>query len=207
MLFYSEEEGVTLIDSCKMEHSIILEEALHKLGKSPSDVRLVLATHGHEDHIQGSTIFKNAKKFIHPNEENSMEIADPTHFKYQLSDHEIRKDFECILVGYHTPGSVAFYHRSSKVLFTGDFLCFFCDPLSKDGLESEGNELRSEWIEYLRNGGVKKENLNVFLSGLNGFNSIDPSAMCTGHGGVLVGNIKDFVTDLIEVGNNYKQNI
>uniref|UniRef100_UPI00406CBCCA MBL fold metallo-hydrolase n=1 Tax=Paenisporosarcina sp. FSL H8-0542 TaxID=2921401 RepID=UPI00406CBCCA len=49
-----------MIDLGKKEHSIYLEQALNRIGKSPEDVTLILATHGHKDHVQEATIFKNA---------------------------------------------------------------------------------------------------------------------------------------------------
>lgn len=203
--FILQDEGITLIDSSKEEHSLYLLEGLKQLGKSPEDVKLVLATHGHEDHVQGAAIFKNAKKYIHHQERSLIEYAEPDEFDYDLLDQGAIQDFEYFWVGHHTPGSIAFYHLPSKVLFTGDFLCFFGDPLSKDGLVSVGNDLRHEWLEFLRNGGVAKDELNGFLKGLHAMNVFDIDVLCTGHGGVLVGDIKSFVSELLNVGNKLQE--
>jgi glyoxylase-like metal-dependent hydrolase (beta-lactamase superfamily II) len=199
--FIVEEKGITLIDSSKEVHAAYLLAALKQLGKSPKDVKLVLATHGHEDHVQGTAIFKNAKKYIHHKEYSFIEYPEPDEFNYDLLDQGVIQNFEYFWVGHHTPGSLAFYHQPSKVLFTGDFLCFFGDPLSKDGLVSVGNDLRHEWLEFLRNGGVSKVELHGFLNGLKAMNVFDVEVMCTGHGGVLVGDIRSFITDLLSVGN------
>ena len=198
--FIVQEDGITLIDSSKEAHSAYLVHALKQLGKSPEDVKLVLATHGHEDHVQGTAIFKNAKKYIHHQERSLIEYPEPEHFHFDLSDRGVIQNVEYFWVGHHTPGSLAFYHQPSKVLFTGDFLCFFGDPLSKDGLVSAGNDLRHEWLEFLRNGGVAKDDLNEFLKGLKAINDFDVDVMCTGHGGVLVGEIDSFVSELLNVG-------
>jgi len=195
-----QEDGVILIDSGKMEHATYLEQALKSIGKSTDDVSLFLATHGHEDHVQSSAIFTNAKKHVHPNDRNLIESSDAELFDYELPDHGVIHDFDCLLVGLHTPGSVALYHRPTKVLFVGDFLCFFGDPLSIDGLVSEGKELRTAWLEFLQNGGVAKDELNPFLNGLHSLNEFDAEVMCTGHGGVLVGDIDNFVNDLWQAG-------
>jgi glyoxylase-like metal-dependent hydrolase (beta-lactamase superfamily II) len=203
--FIVQEDGITLIDSSKEVHSAFLVQALQQLGKSPEDVKLVLATHGHEDHVQGATIFKNAKKFIHHQEHSLIEYPDPDEFNFDLLDRGVIQQFEYLWVGHHTPGSLAFYHQPSKVLFTGDFLCFFGDPLSKDGLVSFGNDLRHEWLEFLRNGGVAREQLNDFLKGLHSINVFDADVMCTGHGGVLVGDIKSFVSELLNVGTKLQE--
>jgi glyoxylase-like metal-dependent hydrolase (beta-lactamase superfamily II) len=198
--FIVQEDGVTLIDSSKEAHSAYLVQALKQLGKSPEDVKLVLATHGHEDHVQGAAIFKNAKKYIHHQERSLIEYPEPDQFHFDLSDRGVIQNFEYFWVGHHTPGSLAIYHQPSKVLFTGDFLCFFSDPLSKDGLVSVGNDLRHEWLEFLQNGGVSKDELNGFLNGLMAINNFDVEVMCTGHGGVLVGDIESFVSELLNVG-------
>lgn len=195
------DEGVILIDTGKTEHSDYLKQSLHNLGKTLEDVTIILATHGHEDHIQGATIFKNARKYIHTNDFALVEGLD---FNDLLSDPKVKQDFDFTLVGYHTQGSVVFYHRPSKVLFTGDFLCFFGDPLSKDGLVSEGQDLRNEWIEYLRNGGVPQESLDSFLEGLMAINQFEPVVLCTGHGGVLVGDVNQFLSKLLKIGEQNK---
>jgi glyoxylase-like metal-dependent hydrolase (beta-lactamase superfamily II) len=204
--FIVQEDGITLIDSSKEAHAAYLVQALKHLGKSPEDVKLVLATHGHEDHVQGAAIFKNAKKYIHHQERSLIEYPEPDEFYYELSDQGVIQEFEYLWVGYHTPGSLAFYHKPSKFLFTGDFLCFFGDPLSTGGLVSVGNDLRHEWLEFLRNGGVAKDDLKVFLKGLQAMNVFEVDVVCTGHGGVLVGDIESFVSELLHVGKKFQEN-
>ncbi|MEH7437721.1 MBL fold metallo-hydrolase [Neobacillus drentensis] len=198
--FIVEEQSVTLIDSGKQQHAVFIEQALHSIGKSVDDVILCLATHGHEDHVQAASIFKHAKKVIHPNERDMIESPEPEQFLYELPSDGHFGEFDCQLVGYHTPGSVIFYHKPSKILFTGDFLCFFGDPLSPDGLVSVGPELREEWLKYLRNGGVTDKHLPPFLSGLEILSRFNPEAMCSGHGGVLTGEIKEFILALLKTG-------
>lgn len=205
--FIIQDKGVTLIDSGKKNHSKYLRKALTELGKTTEDVHLFLATHGHKDHIEGSRIFKNAKKFIHSNDNDLIDSLELTQFSNDLGDFEVIKEFGYDLVGYHTPGSVVFYHRPSKTVFTGDFICFFGDPLSKDGLVSKGDDLRNEWVKYLRDGGISTEHLDHFLGGLKKINQFDSSVMCTGHGGVLVGNIKEFISELIDVGVQYSKRV
>jgi glyoxylase-like metal-dependent hydrolase (beta-lactamase superfamily II) len=203
--FIVQEDGITLIDSSKEEHSSYLVQALRQIGKTPEDVTLLLATHGHEDHVQGAAIFPNAKKYIHHQERSLIEYPEPDEFDFTLLNRGVIQNFEYFWVGHHTPGSLAFYHHPSKVLFTGDFLCFFGDPLSKDGLVSVGNDLRHEWLEFLRNGGVEKDKLNGFLNGLRAMNAFDVEVMCTGHGGVLVGDIKSFISELLTIGNKLQE--
>jgi glyoxylase-like metal-dependent hydrolase (beta-lactamase superfamily II) len=190
-----EEDGVTVIDSCKKEHTDCLRHALSTIGKTPEDVKLVLATHGHEDHVEGTTIFTQAQKAIHPREQS----AESASFDIELADSGTIHDFVYTLVGHHTPGSVVFYHNPSNTIFTGDFLCFFGDPLSKDGLVSKGDDLRIAWIDFLAGGGIPNEQLPVFLKGLKAIKGFDSEFMCTGHGGVLAGDINSFIDDLLKL--------
>ncbi|WP_419954450.1 MBL fold metallo-hydrolase [Neobacillus niacini] len=203
--FIVQEDGITLIDSCKEEHSSYLVQALKLLGKTPEDVTLVLATHGHEDHVQGTVLFKNAKKYIHQQERSLIVYPEPDEFHFELTDRGLIQEFDYFWVGHHTPGSLAFYHKPSRVLFTGDFLCFFGDPLSKDGLVSVGNDLRHEWLEFLRKGGVAKVQLNDFLQGLKAMNTFKVDVMCSGHGGVLVGEIESFISELLHAGKQLQE--
>jgi glyoxylase-like metal-dependent hydrolase (beta-lactamase superfamily II) len=192
------EDGVIMIDSCKAGHTKYLLQALNQLGKTADDVRLVLATHGHEDHVEGAEMFTKAKKVIHPKEGGE---GIPG-FDRELADRGVIGEFDYILAGYHSPGSVIYYHRPSGTLFTGDLLCFFGDPLSEEGLVSEGKELRQAWIDYLKGGGVSLSDLPGFLEALKIPLHFQSGIMCSGHGGVLVGEVNDFIEELVNEAKN-----
>ncbi|MGF3104411.1 MBL fold metallo-hydrolase [Rossellomorea sp. DUT-2] len=195
-----EEAGMTVVDSCKEKHVVFLQHALNKIGKTSDDVKLMLVTHGHEDHVGGAPLFTKARKVIHADE--TLPVASSISGK--LLDRGTIGDYEYTRVGYHSPGSVIFFHRPTRTLFTGDFLCFFGDPLSDGGLVSKGDDLRQAWIEYLQGGGVAKLDLPVFLNGLRIMQEYDPDVMCTGHGGVLVGDLDVFLEELITIGDKDK---
>jgi glyoxylase-like metal-dependent hydrolase (beta-lactamase superfamily II) len=195
---FLEKEGVVFIDSCKKEHISFLQKALDELGKSPEDVKLVLATHGHKDHVEGASIFTNAKKVIHPKER----LDESLGFAPVLSGQGSIEGFDYELVSHHSPGSVIFFHQESKSIFTGDFLCFFGDPLSKEGIVSGGEDLRQAWKDYLKGGGVPAKELPVFLDGLRSIHRLDADVMCTGHGGVLVDEIKGFIKEMLQLGES-----
>ncbi|NQD65803.1 hypothetical protein HP456_07695 [Bacillus haikouensis] len=140
-------------------------------------------------------MFRKAKKVIHPEEDcKGLNQFDP-----ELADLGTIKDLTIARVGYHSPGSVIFYYRQSNVIFTGDFLCFFGDPLSKEALVSKGDELRQAWVEYLQGGGVADSELPDFLDGLKIIHGFDAGVRCTGHGGVLNGAINEFIEVLLNV--------
>ncbi|AYC28489.1 MBL fold metallo-hydrolase [Paenisporosarcina cavernae] len=194
------EKELVVIDSCKNIHLHEFEGAINTLRKEASNVTYFLATHGHEDHVQGSILFPNAKKLIHPEEIESMEYDSPSSFTPGFDDAFIQETVDVIHVETHTKGSVAFYHSAEKALFTGDFLCFFGDPLSQDGFIGEGQDLRIAWLDYMRSGSVKGDYLQNLLNGLRQLVTYDVHYLCTGHGCVLVGNISLFLQELLDVG-------
>ncbi|MDT9025846.1 MBL fold metallo-hydrolase [Rossellomorea yichunensis] len=193
--FIQEDTGLTVVDSCKEGHSVFLQHALNKIGNTANDVKLMLVTHGHEDHVGGVSLFTEAKKVIHADET----FTAASSISSELLDRGTIGNYEYTRVGYHSPGSVIFFHRPTRTLFTGDFLCFFGDPLSDGGLVSKGDDLRQAWIEFLQGGGVSKGDLPQFLTGLRIMKEYDPCVMCTGHGGVLVGDLDVFLDELIAI--------
>lgn len=199
-----EEDGVTLIDCGKRAHASLLVDALLTLGKIPDDVTVIIATHGHEDHVQGIDLFEKAIKYIHVREEGAIEVPHPDRFTRLTDESGIIGDFTYALVGTHSPGSIVVYDRPSKILFSGDFLCYFGDPLSEEGLVSKGMDLRQAWLDYMNEGGVASKELQPFLSGLRIMKEFDADALCTGHGGILIGEIRDFIDDLLAIGEAVK---
>lgn len=161
-----EENGVTLVDSGKAVHSDLLLDALRSLGKTADDVKLFIATHGHEDHIQGAAHFPHAQKYIHIHEADSINETDSPQFTMISGDNGMIGSFRYDLVGHHSPGSILLFHESSNVLFSGDFLCYFGDPLSSEGFVSGGTDLRKAWTDFLSDGGIPADELPLFLNGL-----------------------------------------
>ncbi|MFC4408881.1 MBL fold metallo-hydrolase [Chungangia koreensis] len=195
-----EEDGVTLIDCGKKEHAQLLVDALQSLSKTPDDVTVIIATHGHEDHVQGIDLFAKAVKYIHIREEGAIEVSNSDRFTTVKDDSGIIGDFTYALVGTHSPGSMVVYHRPTKILFSGDFLCYFGDPLSNEGFISNGMDLRQAWLDFMKEGGVASKELSHFLSGLRIMKGFDADALCTGHGGILTGEIGQFFGDLLACG-------
>ncbi|WRP07199.1 MBL fold metallo-hydrolase [Rossellomorea aquimaris] len=198
--FIQEDAGLTVVDSCKEGHLVFLQHALNNIGKTADDVKLMLVTHGHEDHVGGAPLFTRSRKVIHADET----LPVTSSISGKLIDRGTIGDYEYTRVGYHSPGSVIFFHRPTRTLFTGDFLCFFGDPLSDGGLVSKGDDLRQAWIEFLQGGGVARVDLPVFLNGLRMMQEYGPDVMCTGHGGVLVGDLDVFLDELIAIGDKGK---
>lgn len=107
-----DDDGLTLVDSGKTEHAELLAAALKEIGHSPDDVRRVLATHGHQDHVGGSWLFRGATKRIHPEDSELIPSDQRAQFLPDLPSQGSVGNFECVLLGQHTSGSVALFPPS-----------------------------------------------------------------------------------------------
>ncbi|WP_419392756.1 MBL fold metallo-hydrolase [Cytobacillus praedii] len=198
-----EHNNITLIDSGKEEHSHFLFSALKKKGISKSDITHFIATHGHKDHIGAIQYLSDIEGYIHNQDLELIPENSRNKLKRKLPDNgPTGNDLECVLLGHHTKGSVLLYHRGSKVLFCGDHICFFGEQLSGDvvdtGVEERGKYKRfvSEWS---RNEEMREQhNFNLFIVGLKKIANYDVEYLCTGHGVVLKGKVKEFISDLLE---------
>lgn len=195
-----------MIDAGKPEHIGMLMEALATLGLNPDDVGVLIATHGHRDHVGGSLAFRTATKLIHPADWGLLSPELQAAFSAKLPEAATHHGLDCVLLGHHTKGSVALFDRSSHVLFTGDHLAFFGDPLPREGLVSEAPELRElayNFVAALAQNPAERERYRFepferFVEGLvslRGFANV--SAWCTGHGAILQGDISGFIDNLL----------
>jgi hypothetical protein len=215
---------VTLIDSGKADHSDVLIAALARLQKAPQDVTELFATHGHRDHVGGSFVLDRARKAIHPHD--SPLLADPVRSSFTLSlpSGGALGDLDCVLLGQHTTGSVALFHRPSRVLFCGDHICFFGRPFSDEGFVSRAQDTRDRFTGFVADLAQhwppteedrkwitddlasrspqdhERHNFDLFVAGLRTLQQFDAIALCTGHGTVLRGEIAAFLHGLIAAG-------
>jgi len=102
---------------------------LASLNISPDMIDIVVATHGHPDHLEAVDAFTSPTKFtMHLLEYEYLlklegiyyQIPEPDFFLKQ-GDLTIGTElFEVIETPGHTPGSICLYWKANKVLFTGD---------------------------------------------------------------------------------------
>lgn len=218
------DSGVTLIDSGKADHSTFLIAALARLQRVPEDVTELLATHGHRDHVGGSIVLNRARKAIHPHDLSL--LADPVRsgFTLSLPSGGALGEFDCVLLGQHTTGSVALFHHPSRVLFCGDHICFFGRPFSDEGFVSRASDARERFTHFVADWSQhwppteadqrwiaddlaarprqdqERHNFDLFLKGVRTLQQFDALALCTGHGSVLFGDIATFLNGLIVAG-------
>lgn len=135
------DELVALVDAGTGQHQREVESNMRKLGVGARDVNLILNTHCHYDHIGGDHAFVRAAGCgvaIHELDAPPLREGDaittcavvfgvelePLELARLLSDGDEINLGELTLEVLHTPGhtrgSVCFYGREQRVLFSGD---------------------------------------------------------------------------------------
>ena len=200
-----EENDVIIVDSGKDTHFKYLEKALKSINVKKEDITKFIATHGHKDHIGGVEFLQNAERFIHQKDVVLLPASLNDFTAFSPSSGKVN-GFEYILLGHHTPGSIALYHERSKMLFCGDHLCFFGDPLPTKKIIAEGevikDKVRQFVVEWAGNQEMRKEhNFDLFIEGLKALQKFDAEYLCTGHGVVIKDNIDKFISDILKAVN------
>jgi glyoxylase-like metal-dependent hydrolase (beta-lactamase superfamily II) len=166
---------VVLIDTSLKASSADLKEALASLKLKPSDVELILHTHGHADHFGCDFMFKNAEKRMHESDAKYVELSDARYTcsnllgqdEYPSIDSVLHNDevidikpfsLRVIHTPGHTAGSVCFYDEGQKLLFSGDTL--FKDACGRTDLQGGSEE---QLIESLLN--IKFLDFEILLPG------------------------------------------
>jgi len=117
------------------------EKILEEIAKHDLEVKYIVNTHGHMDHISGNGMLKQATGaaiLIHENDasmltdpwKNLSEIFEPTAVSppadYFLHDGDIIKvrllELKVIHTPGHSSGSISLYCESENIVFTGDTL-------------------------------------------------------------------------------------
>ena len=131
-----ENNDCVVIDPSKQYGGIV-----NYIRKNNLNLKGVLLTHGHYDHIRGVDLLVNEFKVSvyigfdevdlikDPYKNCSFMLGNSYSFEKELtpvSDKEILKllkeDIVCIATPFHTAGSICYYLPNSQILFSGDFL-------------------------------------------------------------------------------------
>lgn len=140
------EDEMTLIDAGLPGSGVLLRWYLERIGRSPRDVRSVVCTHAHPDHIGGVreiAALTHAKVLMHPADVERLRIGvreglfslRPSAFVALVTtgpeDAKPIEDgtrlpglggLEVVHTPGHTPGSVCLYAPSHRLLIVGDVL-------------------------------------------------------------------------------------
>jgi hydroxyacylglutathione hydrolase len=120
-----------LIDPGHQRHIDHVRRGLMKQGASLEHLDVVIATHGHPDHVEAIRIFKKPTiitmseieyRFNEERYGNYLQIPS-VDFLLQEGDLNIGDlRFQILLTPGHSPGSISVYWPEYKVLFTGDVI-------------------------------------------------------------------------------------
>jgi hydroxyacylglutathione hydrolase len=104
-----------------------VETQMANLNMTLSDIDIVIATHGHPDHIDAMGLFHKPTLFAMNEEE--YEFIDGGHYMNKpdifLSDGELTigdQTFQVIITPGHSPASICLYWPACKALFSGDLV-------------------------------------------------------------------------------------
>lgn len=133
----SKESSEKLIIDPGMGNELKLIHSLKALSIKPDEITHVFLTHGHADHFSNAVLFPKARIYMHPydalrvnarNEDftcskyfekiNFPKITDNFQDKEKFNLNDL--SLEVIYSPGHTKGSVCFYCKKHKVLFSGD---------------------------------------------------------------------------------------
>ena len=122
-------ENEALIIDPGDEYEKILE------GLNNLELKAILITHRHFDHIGALNEFKNIPIYEYKNLEEK---------EYKIGKFK----FEVIYTKGHTSDSVTYYFKETKDMFTGDFL--FKESIGRTDLETGNNEEMKKSIEKIK---------------------------------------------------------
>jgi glyoxylase-like metal-dependent hydrolase (beta-lactamase superfamily II) len=139
------EETLTLIDAGLRGSSTAIDRAIAAIGRSPSELRRVICTHGHFDHAGGAAEIAardGVEVLIHgddlanlpttlanvvrqPSRRLFVALTPPVPQAKELRDGDVLPvlgGLRVVHVPGHTPGSICLYAPGPRLLFVGDAL-------------------------------------------------------------------------------------
>jgi len=151
-----------------------IQKGLSSLHMSLDMVDLILATHGHPDHLEAVSFFKRPTKFtINLREYEYILKLAGSHYAIPEPDFYLKQgdlnigneNFEVIETPGHTPGSICLYWKDNKVLFSGDVV--FQEGIGRTDLPGGDSKQLKDSIEKIM--------------------TLDVEYLLTGHGGIVSG--------------------
>lgn len=154
----------TLIDCGSSEGYPALKRGLQEFGYQPKDIKTVIATHGHWDHLSGMALLReesDAKLYMHDADKQQVETGDseltsaflygkpflPVKVDGCLHDGDVLPingvEFRVHHTPGHTPGSICLWARIDNVrlLIAGDTIWGAGHPRIRSDFEAWANSL------------------------------------------------------------------
>lgn len=166
-----------LIDPGHLHLFSPIERELKKLKITPDQIDVVIATHGHPDHLEAAGKFKKPTLFAMNQEEHALisELA-AAYFKVPAADFFLTEgdltigklNFQVFVTPGHSPGSICLYWPDRKVLFAGDVV--FNQSIGRTDLPGGSS------------GDLKKSIIRL--------SKLDVEYLLTGHGDIVTGREK-----------------
>ncbi|RME54531.1 MBL fold metallo-hydrolase [Candidatus Woesearchaeota archaeon] len=123
---YFLENSMTLIDLGSYKNSKLLVKRLNSLGHKPEDIKRVIFTHLHYDHVGNPLLFKNAKFYANTSKPEFGSILKFRSYlllkKIKFSPLEEIDDLEIIKTPGHTKTAICVWHKNHGIMFSGDTL-------------------------------------------------------------------------------------
>lgn len=143
--------GDTIIDSGTGSNFVRLYEIFKKMKLDFDNIKDIVNTHMHWDHIGGNGFFKNAKVHIHEKDSDVLEKGNgemsnamyfngnmrPMKVERKLKEGDEAFGFKVLHTPGHTPGSICLFDPKDKILISGDTI--FADGVGRTDLPG-GNE-------------------------------------------------------------------
>ena len=156
-------DGETVIDSGTGSNFVRLYEIFKNMNIDFDNIKNIVNTHMHWDHIGGNGFFKNAKIHIHEKDSNVLEKGDsemsnamyfngnmhPMKVEKRLKEGDEIFGFKIIHTPGHTPGSMCLLDPKDKILISGDTL--FADGVGRTDLPGGSEDDLNKSIEKLSN--------------------------------------------------------
>ena len=181
-------EGLLLIDAGNCGAAAMLIKAIYDLGFKPDDVKWIILSHGHVDHIGAANFFKNmfgTKLYMgKPDADMFKErpefslIQESTDFMDDIFETDVciqngdeltfgNTSIKCYIVPGHTEGCVALFinaYDGGRIKRCGYYGGFGFNTLTKQFLDDFGDFEHNMWDTYLKSiDSVINERVDIFL--------------------------------------------
>jgi len=179
----------TLVDTGTGNNFAKLHSILSRFGTDFDNIKRIINTHMHWDHIGGNRFFENAEIHIHGEdakalEEGSAEMTNAGYFGNQMKPMEVSRKlkegdkiagFEIIHTPGHSKGSICLWNKNDKILISGDTL--FSDGVGRTDLPGGSEEELAKSIEKI--------------------SSLDVEKILPGHGDMVEEKGKEVISEIV----------